>query len=156
MRKLYRTLLLSTATVVAMAGCASGPSYREVASSIPTLSPENGRLYFFRSSSMFGAALQPDIKLNGDKVGESKPGGFFYVDRPAGQYTVSTATETEKTLTLALDAGETKYVRTAPSLGVMVGRVVPTLEDAAAAQKEIDGLSFAPLTDGGKGNKRQQ
>lgn len=155
MRKLYRSLLLCTATLVTLAGCASGPSYKEMASSIPVLSSQNGRVYFFRSSSPLGAALQPDIKLNGEKVGESKPGGFFYVDKPAGRYTVSTATETEKTLSLALDAGETKYVRTSPSLGLLVGRVVPTLEDAGAAQKEIEGLSYAPSQDGGKAAKRQ-
>ncbi|MBB6582011.1 DUF2846 domain-containing protein [Ralstonia solanacearum] len=155
MDKLYRKLLLCAATLVTVAGCASGPSYREMAGSIPTLSPQNGRVYFFRSSSMVGAAMQPDIKLNGQTVGESTPGGFFYVDRPAGRYTVSTATETEKTLSLSLDAGETKYVRTSVSVGLLAGRVVPTLEDAAVAQKAIEGLSYAPLRAGDKGSKRQ-
>ncbi|MCD9231045.1 DUF2846 domain-containing protein [Ralstonia pseudosolanacearum] len=155
MYKLSRTLLLCTAALVTMAGCASGPPYREMATSIPTLAPQNGRLYFFRSSSMIGAAVQPDIKLNGETVGESKPGGFFYVDRPAGHYTVSTATETEKTLSLALDAGETKYVRTAVSVGLAVGRVVPTLADPATAQTAIEGLSYAPLQSGDTGSKRQ-
>lgn len=136
-------------------GLRERPSYREMATSIPTLAPQNGRLYFFRSSSMIGAAVQPDIKLNGETVGESKPGGFFYVDRPAGHYTVSTATETEKTLSLALDAGETKYVRTAVSVGLAVGRVVPTLADPATAQTAIEGLSYAPLQSGDAGSKRQ-
>ncbi|MGZ2749801.1 DUF2846 domain-containing protein [Burkholderia stagnalis] len=154
MRKSYRKLMLCAGAVLTMAGCASGPSYQQVAGSIPTLAPQSGRVYFFRSSSMFGAALQPEIKLNGEKIGESKPGGFFYVDRPAGQYTASTSTETEKTLSFALDAGETKYVRTSPSFGLLVGRVVPTLEDAAVAQKEIEGLNYAPLQAGPNDDKR--
>ena len=55
-----------------------------------------------------------------------------------------TATETEKPLSFALDAGETKYVRTSPSLGLIVGRVVPELETPEKAQSELPSLSFAP------------
>ncbi len=73
MYKLSRTLLLCAAALVTMAGCASGPSYREMATSIPTLAPQNGRLYFFRSGSVIGAAVQPDIKLNGETVGNRSP-----------------------------------------------------------------------------------
>jgi hypothetical protein len=91
---------------------------------------------------MFGAAIQPQIKLNGTSVGQSKPGGFFYVDEPAGQYSVATATETEKTVSFALEAGATKYVRTSISIGVMVGRIVPSLEDPAVAMKEIEELKY--------------
>lgn len=57
---------------------------------------------------------------------------------------MSTATETEKTLSFALDAGETKYVRTSPSLALLVGRVVPELETPEKAQAELPSLSFAP------------
>ncbi|MFG6459077.1 DUF2846 domain-containing protein [Roseateles sp. BYS96W] len=112
---------------------------------IPTLKAGEGRVYFFRSDSMMGAALQPDIRLNKEVVGASKPGGFFYVDRPAGSFSAATATETEKTLSFTLDAGETKYVRTSPSFGVLVGRIVLELEDPKKAQAEIESLSFVPL-----------
>jgi hypothetical protein len=91
---------------------------------------------------MFGAAIQPDIRLNGQVVGESKPGGFFFVDRPAGSYIAAASTETEKTLSFALDAGETKYVRSTPSLGVMVGRVVLALETPEKAKEELSSLSY--------------
>lgn len=125
------------------AGCAaSGPKYTEVAQSFPTLAPEEGRIYFFRSNSMFGAAVQPDIHLDGPVVGKSQPGGFFFVDRPAGRHLASATTETEKTLTFTLDAGETKYVRTSPSIGVLVGRIVLELEDPKKAHAEIEKLAF--------------
>jgi len=129
-------------TAALMTGCASGPKYAEVAKSIPTLQADQGRVYFFRSASMFGAAIQPDIRLNNEVVGTSQPGGFFYLDRPAGQYVAATSTETEKTLSFVLDAGETKYVRTSPSFGVIAGRMVPTLETPEAAQKELPELSY--------------
>lgn len=125
-----------------MAGCASGVKHSEMAASIPTIKPGEGRIYFLRSASMFGAAIQPDLRLNSQVVGESKPGGFFFVDRPAGKYVASASTETEKTLSFVLDGGETKYVRSSPSIGLMVGRVVLELETPDKAKEELSSLSY--------------
>jgi hypothetical protein len=140
-------LSLAVAATALLAGCASGPKFTEVAQSLPKLKEGEGRIYFFRSSSMLGAAIQPDIRLNGNVVGESKPGSFFFIDRPAGSYTASTQTETEKTGSFTLDAGETKYVRTSPSIGLLVGRIVVSIEDPVKAKNEIDSLAYigAPL-----------
>ena len=99
-------------------------------------------MYFLRSASMFGAAIQPDIRLNNEVVGESKPGGFFFVARPAGKYVAAAATETEKTLSFVLDSGETKYVRSSPSMGLMVGRVVLELETPEKAKEDLASLSY--------------
>lgn len=134
--------LFAVAGVLFVAGCASGPKMADVQSSIPTLAPENGRIFFYRSSSMMGAAIQPDIYLNGKVVGTSKPGGFFYKDVPAGNYTVSTTTEVQKQLTFTLAPKEVKYVKTSVSFGVMVGRVQPELAPASEGEKEIATLSY--------------
>ena len=72
--------IVLTALVLAgafLAGCASGPTYSEVSSKILPIPAAEGRIYFFRSSSMLGAAVQPDVRLDGEVVGTSKPGGFF-------------------------------------------------------------------------------
>lgn len=144
---MIRRLALAAALVgtALVTGCASGPKFSEMSSSIPAMKAGEGRVYFFRDGSMFGAAIQPDIRLNNVVVGESKPGGFFYVDRPAGSFAAAASTETEKTVSFTLDAGETKYVRTAPSFGVMVGRIVLTLEEPDKAKAEIEKLSYVPL-----------
>jgi hypothetical protein len=110
--------------------------------SIPTLQPNAGRIYFYRSASMFGAAVQPSIQLDGAQVGESKPGGFFYVDAKAGDHEVMCATEMEKKLTFTLDKGEVKYVKTSIGLGLLVGRAVPELVSQEEAQKALPDLSF--------------
>lgn len=141
MKSVVRMLLAGFA-VSLVAGCASGVKHSEMASSIPTIKQGDGRVYFMRSASIVGAAIQPDIRLNNEVVGVSKPGGFFYVDRPAGKYVAATATETEKTLSFVLDAGETKYVRSSPSLGLMVGRIVLELETPEKAKDELSGLSY--------------
>ncbi|WP_149135823.1 DUF2846 domain-containing protein [Cupriavidus campinensis] len=142
MKRVVRLALTGIALSFLMAGCASGVKHSEMASSIPSLKSGEGRVYFLRSASMFGAAVQPDLRLNNEVVGESKPGGFFFVDRPAGKYVASAATETEKTLSFVLDSGETKYVRSSPSMGLMVGRVVLKLETPEKAKEDLASLSY--------------
>ena len=86
--------------------------------------------------------IQPDILLNDQVVGRSTAGGFFYVDEPAGAYTVATATEVKRTVKFTLHTGETKYVRTSISMGVLVGHVTPTLDDPETAPQELEGLKY--------------
>ena len=143
-----RRLLLCAAVLAGnfLAGCASGPKFSEISKSIAPIPAADGRIYFFRASSMMGAAVQPDIRLNGQVVGASKPGGFFYVDEPAGTYTAATSTEVEKSTTFTLEVGETKYLRTSPSFGVLVGRVLIEIEEPAKARAEIETLSLTGRT----------
>lgn len=139
--KLLRLATIAS-TAALLAACASGPKMAEVKSSIPALKPSEGRIYFYRSNSMMGAALQPEIKLNGKAVGSSKPGGFFFVDAAPGPQEVTTSTEVEKKLTFTLGAGETRYVKTSIGFGLMVGRVYPELVDNAVGQKELEDSSY--------------
>jgi hypothetical protein len=122
---------------VFLAGCASGPPFKEVSASFPALAPDKGRIFFYRPSAA-GAAVKPDVNLNGQVVGSSVSHGFFFVDRPAGDYKVSTTTEVEKTLTFHLDRGQTRYVRLNISMGFMVGHVYPTLAEPDVGKKEIE------------------
>ena len=120
-----------------LGACASGPKLAEMKSSIPAIKANQGRIYFYRSGSMMGAAIQPNIIVNGQVVGESKPGGFFFVDLPPGAVQVSTSSEVEKKLSLTLDAGQTRYVRTVIGFGLLVGRVYPELVDDAEGAKGL-------------------
>lgn len=143
MRRSVLKLAFVAAATVLVAGCAAtGIKHSEMAASMPKLKAGEGRIYFFRPSSMIGAALQPEVRLNGRVVGQSKPGGFFFVDRPAGSYVAATATETEKSVSFALQAGETKYVRTYMSMGVALWRANLELVDANKANAELDSLAY--------------
>lgn len=142
MRRSFLKLAFAASVVALASGCATGVKHDAMASSMPSLKAGDGRIYFFRSSSMLGAAVQPDIRLNGQVVGQSKPGGFFYVDRAAGNYVASTSTETEKTLSFTLQPGETKYIRSSPSFGVVVGRIVLEPETPEKARAELGSLSY--------------
>jgi hypothetical protein len=146
--RLVNSVVLSLA--IGLTGCASGIKHKDMAASIPATKADSGRIYFFRSASMFGAAIQPTIKLNGTPVGDSKPGGFFYVDSKAGDHEVVCSTEVDKKLTFTLDRGEVKYVKTSVGFGVIAGRIIPELVNAEEAQKELPDLSFTGIVSGAK------
>jgi len=136
-----RTGFVAAALLLVLSGCATGAKYTEVASTLPPLAPSQGRIYFYRPSAL-GAAVQPDIKLNGQKVGTAKPHGFYFVDRAPGNCEVTAATETEKKLTFTLEPRQERYVRLKIQMGLFVGRIVPELVDKAEAEGELSGLSF--------------
>ena len=138
---MFRTAA-AVSIVALLSACASGPKMSEVQSSIPALKQDEGRVYFYRSGSMVGAAIQPNIVLNGEVIGVSKPGGFFFVDRAPGAMQVSTSTEVEKKLSFTLNAGEVRYVKTVIGFGIVAGRVYPELVDKAVGEKEIQDASY--------------
>ena len=127
--------------VLALSACASGPKYSVASSSFPAPDASKGRIYFYRPSAM-GAAVQPDIKLNGEKVGTAKPHGLYFVDRAPGNYEVTASTETEKKLTFVLESGQERYVRLKIQMGILVGRIVPELVDKTEATEEMKELSY--------------
>jgi hypothetical protein len=152
MNKLFRALLICTGAALIATGCASGPQYKDVASAIPTLAADHGRIYFFRADGFGGAPIQPDIKLNDKVVGRSVPGGFFFVDELPGVYTVSTSTEVKRDIKFTLHAGDTKYVRTSVSMGLLIGHITPTLDDPETAPQEVEQLKYtgAPISTAAK------
>jgi len=128
---------LICAVLPLVAACASGPTFTEMHASEPALATDSGRVYFYRESSMVGSAVQPSIQVDGTAVGDAVPGGYFFIDRPAGTYKVSTTTEKEETIAVALTAGQIRYVRLDIGMGLFVGHIIPSLIDADQASTEI-------------------
>ena len=141
--RLSRVLFAAVLVVLAFTGCASGPKYAEVRPTLASPAPSQGRIIFYRPSAL-GAAVQPDIKLNGQKVGTAKPHGFYFVDRAPGNYEVTAATETEKKLTFTLEPRQERFVRLKIQMGLMVGRIVPELVDKREAESELNDLAYIP------------
>jgi len=142
MRRNFLKLAFALGAVALVSACATGPKHADMVGSIPSLKSGEGRIYFFRSNSMVGGAVQPEIRLDGQVVGQSKPGGFFYVDRPAGNHVAGASTETEKTVSFALQAGETKYIRSSVGIGLVMGRVILEPETPEKAKAELGSLSY--------------
>jgi hypothetical protein len=114
-------------------------------SSIPAVSANQGRIYFYRATSAAGAAIQPSITLNGEVVGRSKPSGFFYVDRPPGSYEAACSTEVTRKVTFVLEAGQERYVKTSVSMGLFVGHTIPELVDPVVGAKDMVTLHYTPV-----------
>lgn len=141
MNKLTNSVFCIAAAML-MTACASGPKYSQVYNTLPPLGTNQGRVFVYRPGTMFGAAIQPDVHLNGEVVGKAQPGGFFYFDRDPGSYEVSATTEVKRSLSLALEKGDERYVRMGISMGFFVGHVFPELVDSETAKKEIQNCSY--------------
>lgn len=126
-----------------LSGCAAtGVSYVSVSSTLPTLKADSGRVFFYRSDSMLGAAIQPDIRLDHQVVGKSQPGGFFYVDTHPGRHLATSQTEVEARLEFDVGAGQTVYVASSIGFGLLAGRVQLNLQPEAMAKAELSALRY--------------
>lgn len=140
MKALFKSILVIMASLYLL-GCATGPEFSEVAPSLDTVTPETGRIYVYRTA-IFGAAVQPEVRLNGEVVGKAVPDGFFYVDREPGNYKIETSTEVDRHLSFTLEKGQTRYVRLNISMGFFIGHVYPELVENEIGQKEIQQCNY--------------
>jgi len=154
MKRGIRMLAAAAIAVGELAGC-GGARYRDVAANIPVMVPDTGRIYFYQPPAP-GSVLssQPYLRVNGTKVGPSKPGSFFFINPPPGTYRVDTMRENEF-VTFDLAPGQTRYVRLSIE-GVggnssSVGTQVMRMEDSETlAQQEM-----APLKYWGAGSRER-
>lgn len=140
MKKLLPLLSLLCGITV-LTGCASGPKYAQTKATLPPVPQEQGRIFFYRTTAM-GAAVQPAVKLNNEKIGTAQPKGFFYVDRAPGNYQIETTTEVKRSLSLTLDKAQIRYVRLNLGMGFFVGHVWPELVDDATGEAEMAKCKF--------------
>jgi hypothetical protein len=133
--------------MVLLSGCATGGfSYGEMSGTIPPVQANACRVFFYRSASMIGAALQPDIRFDAQVVGRSQPGGFFYVDTLPGRHLVTSQTEVEARLEFDLAAGQTMYVASSIGLGILVGRVHLNMKPEPTALSELASLRYTGVS----------
>ena len=141
MKSLARLSMVILVSLVLGACATTGPTFTELSSQVSDVSSDFGRIYLYRTS-ILGAAIQPEVKLNGDVIGKAVPNGFFYVDKTSGNYEIMTSTEVERKLSLTLDGGQTRYVRLNISMGFFVGHVYPELVDLDVGAKEIQSCRY--------------
>ena len=135
----------AAASLVLLAGCASGSKLAEIQADMPRLKPDEGRIFFYRAASMSGSVSRPPVLLNGAAVGETIPGGFFFVDRPRGPVEVSILNEVETKFAFTLEPGQTRYVRISVRTGIAFPRVTPELVDNETGAREIQDSSYTGL-----------
>ncbi len=141
MKTSSRLLFIGCCCAALMSGCTIGPKYNDIKASIPPVDQDNGRIYFYCPCVM-GAAVQPAVKLNGQRVGTATSMGFFYIDRAPGGYEVETSVETsftqvKRALSLTLDKGQVRYVRLKFSKGFFTQHLDPEPVENGVGEKEI-------------------
>lgn len=141
MKNIFHTALI-WALLPLLAACASGPTYKDLNAKEAPLAQNMARIYMYRAGGILGSGVQPSVKLDGKKVGDAVPGGYFFVDVPAGNHEISAATEAKRDTSFTVAAGETRYVRLEISMGFAAGHVSPILVDAAQGKAEIADCSF--------------
>lgn len=130
--------------VFGLASCATGPTLQETRASIPAPPTDKARIFFYRTGSPFGSAIQPSILLNSQKVGDSVPGGVFFCDVRPGTYAATVSTEVEKSAVIAAEAGKQYYIRMDWGFGWIVARV--HIESVAPAVGETETQTLSVLT----------
>ncbi len=126
---------------ILLSSCASGMKFTQANPSLAPPNPELGRIFFYRPSAM-GAAIRPDVMLNGEKVGEAISHGFFYADRPPGNYEAMTSTEVSRKVSFVLEKGQTRFIRFSISIGFFVGHVYGELVDQSVGLEEIQECKY--------------
>ncbi len=141
-------LLASLVCVATLVGCASGPDFKTYSSTLTAPKEGESRVWIYRPSKMFGAAVQPTVYMNDSPIGKAQPGCFFYTDKPAGKYEVKCSTEWADKAQLTVVQSQVHYVRLTMLPGVIVGHVLPKVVPEEKALKEI--LKCHLITAGGR------
>ena len=159
MRTVLKLVLVALAAL--LAGCAAtGPKYSEAQANFPRLAAGEARVFFYRDS-MMGAALTPDVRVDGRTVGPLQSGSFFFVDLPAGRHTASASTEVDANVDFSAQEGDTVYISLSIGMGLVVGRPHLTVRMASEANQALPSLAYggsrplSPSTSGASGTARQ-
>ncbi|OTG86793.1 hypothetical protein B9T31_07325 [Acinetobacter sp. ANC 4558] len=141
-------LILSLLCTLAFVGCASVPKADQTESqklkNTQVLAQGKSGIYVYRNNSYQGAALKKDIWINGECLGESSKGIFFYKEVDGDQdYIISTESEfSPNHLTLAVQSGQNYYIQQKIKMGVVVGGAKLEKVDEVQAQKIISQLDL--------------
>ncbi len=140
MKKRCKLIMLMVALLLTVS-CASGVKFSELKPELAPADSEKGRIFFYRPSGV-GFALRPEVHLNEEVVGQAVAKGFFFVDRPPGDYEVVISTEVERKTTFVLEKGQTRFIRLAIRLGFFVGHIFGELVDEPTGLAEIQNCKY--------------
>ena len=141
--------LILTAISSVMIGCASVPTSNNESTQLikQVNTPQTGHsgLYIFRSNSVIGGALKKDIWVDGNCIGESARGIFFY-EEVKGDQEHQIATESEfspNILLLKTEQGKNYFVQQYIKPGAFVGGANLKVVDETTGKTEIQKLQLA-------------
>ena len=119
--------------LILLAGCAS------TVTSISQSTPQNSkqaRIYILRDTQFIGELASPDIKVDDQNVGSSRPGRYFFVDRDPGPRVVSVnSMPGYYAVTVMARPGSIHYVQVGPrpvAERMLMGGLIPQAIEQAS------------------------
>ncbi len=96
-----------------------------------------GRVVFYRTSKMGGAAIPVNVSHASGVIGTLRNGSTFSRDFEPGLHTFWVKVIAEDSVTVNVEAGKTSFVRGTTSMGVVVARPKLTLVDESEARAAL-------------------
>lgn len=149
MRNIIMKILLPMILTFAFVGCASvpqaNPQLSQQAKKLEAPSAGNAAIYVYRSNSPFGAALKKDVWIDGECLGETARGTFFFKEVAGDkEHTVSTESEfSPNHLVLKTEVGKKYFVQQSIKLGAFVGGANVAQVDDETGKKAISEYQLA-------------
>jgi hypothetical protein len=134
--------LAALAACATLVGCASGPTFAEYRSTLPPCPKGEARVWFYRPAWV-GAAVQPNVNLDGAPVGKAVPKGFFHADTTPGVHQVSITTEWTHKRPITVPPNTDSFIRLNLFPGLFVAHIVPEQVPPPQALSEIQDLHLA-------------
>jgi len=144
-----KILLATVITATFLSGCSSVPmASKEHTKSVQSFnnpSLDNSGIYVYRKDTIVGAALKKDILIDGECIGESANGVFFYHEVQGNKdHTVSTESEfSNNVLTINTESGELYFIEQYIKMGAFVGGAGLKQVDRKTGEKEVLKLNLA-------------
>lgn len=145
-----KSFLLTTIIITSvLSGCASVPmeseSISNKAKEFKAPSTDTAGLYVFRKDTFVGQALKKDVLVDGECIGETARGVFFYQEVEGGkEHTLSTESEfSDNDLVVKTESGELYFVEQYIKMGAFVGGAGLEKHDSESGKKEVSKLKLA-------------
>ncbi|WP_274058954.1 DUF2846 domain-containing protein [Vibrio parahaemolyticus] len=136
-------VILCSALLLGLSGCASVPTVDSTISnevkSFEAPQEGNSGIYIYREDTFVGAALKKYVYVDGECIGETAPGIFFYHEVEGNkEHQVSTESEfSESHLTIYTEEGRNYFVNQYIKMGVFVGGAGVELVDENKGKAEV-------------------
>jgi hypothetical protein len=137
--------------------CASGPSYREIAPTLPPPAAGQGRLVLYMTEAAEVGSFLPTLTVDGASVGRLRVNTFRTVDRPAGPHEVGVLMEPYLSAfgnqdptpprQVEIVAGGTAYLEVLVLADAAAIQVLLRPHEAAEAERELAPLVEASRAD---------
>ena len=128
-----------------LSGCVTrGRPAGQTASAAVSASPGAGeaRIFFYREDFAFLGAIEPEIVVNGKRVGTSRVGEAFFRDAAPGRYQVYSSHNPDYIVEFWVAAGEEAFVKVEPRLQGLNTKLTTVLMDPTLAEQELEELTL--------------